>query len=115
MPDVPKPAHGPQRGGAIANDGRGRGARRRTRVWRDWENEQDGDRNSVMISRPAAYGLVTAAKAMSDAAGTPWENQVTSQSLINSATTRPDENFGRTMARAVAVQIEWLKAVFARV
>lgn len=26
-----------------------------------------------------------------------------------------DENLGRTMARAVAVQIEWLKAVFARV
>jgi hypothetical protein len=93
---------------------RSRSAPTYKKVWRDWENEQDGDRNSVMVSRPAAYGLVTAAKAMSDAAGTPWENQVTSQSFINLATTRPDENSGRTMARAVAVQIEWLKAVFAK-
>lgn len=86
--------------GAIANDGRGRGARRRTR--RSGETgrtnktvEQDGDRNSVMISRPAAYGLVTAAKAMSDAAGTPWGNQVTSQSFINLATTRPMDYVSR--------------------
>jgi hypothetical protein len=132
------------------------------KAWRDWENEQDGDRNSVLISRPAACGLVTAAKAISDAAPTPWENEVTSQSFINVAATlsmdyvsriKPpalyvvqendpfaaspesqrkvfaqvgrnadckviaggDEYFGQTMVRAVAVQIDALTAVFARV
>ena len=73
------------------------------KVWRDWEDEKDGDRSTVMIARPAAPGLIKAAKSLSDAAGTPWANRVTMQSFINLTTTEPQDYACRVKQKTIYV------------
>jgi uncharacterized protein len=62
------------------------------KLFRDWENDEDGDDQNVMIRGKAAYDLVTAAKALSDAAGTPWENRISLQSFLNLAGIEPQDH-----------------------
>lgn len=65
------------------------------KVFRDWQEDRDGDDATVFIKGVAAYHLMQGNKALAAAAGTPWENRVTLQSFLNVANCEPQDHVHR--------------------
>jgi hypothetical protein len=57
------------------------------KVFRDWQEDRDGDDVTVFIKGVAAYHLMQGNKALAAAASTSWENQLTAFKVSTFATT----------------------------
>ena len=60
--------------------------------WDESENEAAADRGSVLLHGPAAYGFSAGARKLSDAAGTPWQNELSLSSLYYISRCEPKDH-----------------------
>ena len=58
-------------------------------VWDESIEEADGPRNDILLHGPIPYRFITGARQLSTAAGTPWENKLTVESLYHISKAEP--------------------------
>lgn len=93
-----------------------------------WDNSEEeatkNQRGDVLLHGPSAYKFISRAKDLSDAAGTPWQNQIALQSLYDIAKVEPQDHIYKVAPRAllylaatndeISGPLERQKEVFAR-
>ncbi|KAF2098965.1 alpha/beta-hydrolase [Rhizodiscina lignyota] len=94
-------------------------------VWDNSEEEANApERGQTLLHAPAAFKFISGAKALSDAAGTPWENKLLLQSFYSIAKVEPQDHIYKIAPCAVLYlaaeedeisgPLEMQKATFAR-
>lgn len=68
-------------------------------VWDGSKEDALGDRGQTLLHGEVAYDFISGAKAMSDAAGTPWENKKTLQSFYHIAKVEPRDHIDKISPR----------------
>ena len=68
-------------------------------VWDQSQEQAGGNRNSTLIHGTVPYDLLMGAKKLSDAAGTPWQNKLSLQSLYSISRCEPQDYIPRISPR----------------
>ncbi|KAI9708115.1 MAG: hypothetical protein M1820_004319 [Bogoriella megaspora] len=63
------------------------------------EEEASGPRNGTLLHGPFAYRFIVGARKLSDAAGTPWENKLTVESLYRVSKVEPRDHIKKIAPR----------------